>query len=66
MNYSINLFSNLIFHFLEIIQTAKILNNVSSCEILIFQTVELFFFISRILKFYEIVNYKKISQLLYY
>ena len=44
MSYSIVLFSNLIFHFLEIIWTPKIFNNFSSWEILIFQIVELTFF----------------------
>ena len=48
--------------FLEIIWTPKILNNFSSCGILIFQMVELHFFIIQIVKFYKIVT----SQLLYY
>ena len=38
------LFSDLIFHLLEIIRTPEIFNNFSSCEILIFQMVELYFF----------------------
>ena len=52
MSYSIILFFNLIFNFLEIIRTPKIFNNFSSCEILIFQIVE--FFLS--LKFLIITN----------
>ena len=59
MSYSIILFSNLIFHFLKIIWTPKIFNNFSSCEILIFQMVELFLFIFLIVKFYKIVNHSK-------
>ena len=54
------LFDNFIFHFLEIIWTPKIFNNFSSCEILIFQIVELNFFIFQIVKFYKIVNYSKL------
>ena len=60
MSYSIILFSNLIFHFLEIIWTPKIFNNFSSCETLIFQMVELNCLIFQIVKFYEIVNYRKL------
>ena len=45
MSYSIVLFSNLIFHLLEIIWTHKIFNNFSSCDILIFQMLELKFFL---------------------
>ena len=60
MSYSIILFSNLIFHFLESIRTPKIFNNFSRCEILIFQMVELNFFIFQIFKFYKIVNYRKL------
>ena len=44
MSYSIILFLNMIFYFLEIIWTPKIFNNFSSREILIFQIVELNFF----------------------
>ena len=45
MSYSIIVFWNLIFHFLGITLTpTKILNNFSSCEILIFQMVEYFYF----------------------
>ena len=62
MNYSIILFSNLIFHFLEIIWTPKIFNNSSSCEWLIFQTIELNFFIFQIVKFHKIVNYSKLDN----
>ena len=45
MNYSIILFSDLIFHFLEIIWTPKVFNN---------------FFILQIVEFYKIVNYSKL------
>ena len=55
MSYSIILFSNLIFRFVD-----KILNNFSSCEILSFQIVELDFFIFQIVKFYKIVNHRKL------
>ena len=44
MSYSTVLFSNLSFHMLEILWTLKIFNNFSSCEILIYQVVELLFF----------------------
>ena len=57
MSYSIVLFSNLVFHVLEIIWTLKIFNNFSSWEILIFQIVELIFVISQIGKFDKILNY---------
>ena len=61
MRYSITLFSNLIFHFLEIIRTPKIFNSFSSCDILIFETVELnFVFFFQIVKFYKNVNYSKL------
>ena len=45
MSYTVILFSNLIFRFLEIIWTPKIFNN---------------FFIFQIVKFYKIVNYRKL------
>ena len=60
MSYLIILFSNLIFYFIEIIWTPKIFINASSCEILIFQTVELNFFIFQIVKIYKIFNYSKL------
>ena len=53
------LFWNLIFHFLEIIWTPKILNNFSSCKILIFQMMELILFTFHIVEFYKIGNYSK-------
>ena len=55
MSHSNILFSNLIFHFLQIIWTPNIFNNFSSCEILIFQMVESNSFIFQIVKFYKIV-----------
>ena len=44
MNYSIALFSDLIFNISEIISIPEIFNNFSSCEVLDFQMVELIFF----------------------
>ena len=59
MSYSI-VFSNLIFYILEILRTPKIFDNFSSCEIFIFQIVELIcFYFRNILKFNKIVNYRK-------
>ena len=49
--FSSKTFLDLIFLFLEIIWTSKIFNNLSSYEILIFQMVELDFFIFQIVKF---------------
>ena len=63
MSYSIILFSNLIFHFLEIASTLKIFNNFLSCAILILQMLELKFFLifqTVTLLFYKIVNYRKL------
>ena len=60
MSYSIVLFSNFIFNILQILWTPKIFNNFSSCEILIFEMVELFVFIFQIVKFYKIVSYSKL------
>ena len=57
MSYSIDLFPNLIFHFLEIIWTYKIFNNFSSCGIEFPNGRIIFFF--QIVKFDEIVNYRK-------
>ena len=54
MSYSIILFSNLIFHFLEIIWTLRIFNIFSSCEILIFQMIDYYFLFS------ELLNLKKL------
>ena len=52
MIYSIVLFSNLFFRFLEIIWTLKIFNNFLSSKISIFQMVILFFFqFSKLLNF---------------
>ena len=56
MSYSIVLFSNLIFNILEIIWTPEIVNNFSSCEILIFQMVKLMFLFSK-LEIFEIGNF---------
>ena len=52
MSYSIVLFSNLIFNILEIIWTPEICLKISSCEILIFQMVELISFILQIKNFW--------------
>ena len=51
MSYSTVLFSNLIFHILEIIRTLQIFNNFSSFEILVFQMVEFIFLFSKLLSF---------------
>ena len=57
------LFDNSVFqNFLEFIQTPKIFNNFSSCEIRIFQMVELNFFISQIVEFYKIFNHRKLDN----
>ena len=55
MSYSIILFSNLIFHFLEIIWIPKMFKNFSSCEIFIFQMVELFVLFSELLDFKKLL-----------
>ena len=65
MSSSIILFSNLIFHSVETIRIPKKFNNFSSCEILIFQMVELIFLFYKLLNFTELLiieNY----QILYY
>ena len=48
---SIVLYSNLFFHFLEIIRTPKIFNNSPNCKKVIFKMVKFFFFIFQIVKF---------------
>ena len=63
MSYSIILFSNLIFHFLEVIWTPKIFYNFSNCEILIFQMVKIDFLfgswlIFQIRNFWNFFNWK--------
>ena len=55
MSYSIILFSNSIFHFLEIIWTLKIFINFSRCDKLIFQMVESIFF-----PFSKLLNFSKL------
>ena len=49
------LFLNSMFHFLDIIRTPKIFNNFSSCEILIFKMLELFFSFSKLLNFIKLL-----------